>query len=576
MAESAVRNSVGAARALPRRAGAVLLGVGALAVVAYFVGNERVSLWDRDEPRYAQCAREMLQSGDWVVPRLYGEPRTAKPPLIYWLQATAMKSLGETAAAARLPSAAAMPITLALLYFAFRAAAGERRAFWATLVCASSVMVMISAKAGITDSVLLLWTVIAQLCLYLLWRGRREWSVVIVMAVALGLAGLTKGPVILGVLGMTAVALFALGRTVPAARRGPRAERTGGSRARAAAQTLVAAAVIAAVVGPWIFLVEQRSPGFVWSSLSHDVGRRMSSGLEGHKGPPGYYLATIWPFFLPWSLLLPLALVLGWKNRHLPPVRFALAAAVGPWLMFEMVKTKLPHYMLPTYPALAFLVGDAIVRCLRGQQDDLVRRPFVVAAGVWAGLVSVIALVPVIASVYFKTSVTAAIIFAAVGIGYAWLVFRLFQQRQPARGLLAAGAGSLAICAVAWAVYLPRAEYLRTSIRVADVLKNNGGSAPARVLMLDYKEPSLAFYQGGGAREVRSGVLTAELVRSAPWIVVTQEVWKGTDDATQGTVDVVATARGLAYADGGRVVDLLVLRSKDYPGAHTTGTAARR
>src|SRR5688500_9488746 len=104
MAEAAVKNSVGAGRAFPRRGGAVLLGVAALAVVAYFVGNERVSLWDRDEPRYAQCAREMLQTGDWVVPRLYGEPRTAKPPLIYWLQATAMKFLGETAAAARLPS----------------------------------------------------------------------------------------------------------------------------------------------------------------------------------------------------------------------------------------------------------------------------------------------------------------------------------------------------------------------------------------------------------------------------------------------------------------------------------------
>ena len=106
---------------------------------------------------------------------------------------------------------------------------------------------------------------------------------------------------------------------------------------------------------------------FPRTSISHDVVNRVRSGLENHTGPPGYYLATIWPFFLPWSLLLPLAAVVAWKNRRLPVVRFAMAAVLGPWLMFEIVRTKLPHYMLPTYPWLALLVADAIVRCLRGQ-----------------------------------------------------------------------------------------------------------------------------------------------------------------------------------------------------------------
>ena len=64
------------------------------AAAVYFAGNGRVQLWDRDEPRYAQCSRQMLESGDWVVPRLYDSLRTKKPPLIYWCQAAAMKLLG--------------------------------------------------------------------------------------------------------------------------------------------------------------------------------------------------------------------------------------------------------------------------------------------------------------------------------------------------------------------------------------------------------------------------------------------------------------------------------------------------
>src|SRR3954470_5930661 len=83
-----------------------------LCAALYLVGNGRVSLWDRDEPRYAQASRQMLQSGDWVVPQLLGQPRINKPPLIYWCQATAMRFLGDNAVAARLPSLIAMTLTL--------------------------------------------------------------------------------------------------------------------------------------------------------------------------------------------------------------------------------------------------------------------------------------------------------------------------------------------------------------------------------------------------------------------------------------------------------------------------------
>jgi 4-amino-4-deoxy-L-arabinose transferase-like glycosyltransferase len=70
--------------------------------------------------------------------------------------------------------------------------------------------------------------------------------------------------------------------------------------------------VVAAVVTPWLWMISRRAPDFIGTSLRHDVVRRMAQPLEGHKGPPGYHLATIWPFFLPWSLLLPLAVARGW------------------------------------------------------------------------------------------------------------------------------------------------------------------------------------------------------------------------------------------------------------------------
>src|ERR1041384_7725260 len=86
------------------------------AAILYFIGAGRVSLWDRDEAWYAQTSRQMVESGDWIVPRFLDSPRYAKPILIYWCQAASMKLFGSTELAARIPSALAMVGTIVLLY----------------------------------------------------------------------------------------------------------------------------------------------------------------------------------------------------------------------------------------------------------------------------------------------------------------------------------------------------------------------------------------------------------------------------------------------------------------------------
>jgi 4-amino-4-deoxy-L-arabinose transferase-like glycosyltransferase len=530
----------------------------------YLAGNGSVSLWDRDEPRYAQCSRQMLQSGDWVVPRLYDEVRTAKPVFIYWCQAAAMKVLGDTAFAARLPSALAMPLTLVLFGAFVWRVAGPRRAAWAVLVLATSAMVLIAAKACLTDSVLLLWVTIGQICLYAMWRGRATWGVVVIYAVATALAGLTKGPVVLGVQGMTLLALWALGRSIR--RAAPRArdgERLGGP-GRWIDRTLkavVAVMIVCAVVGPWLYLVQRREPDFLRTSLSHDVVNRVRSGLENHTGPPGYYLATIWPFFLPWSLLLPLAAVVAWKNRHLPLVRFAMAAVLGPWLMFEVVRTKLPHYMLPTYPWLALLVADAIVRCLRNQYPDLTSRAFRVAVSGTAVVLVLCGLALPFVSRRFGDPPWPALAVTAAGVASAAVLFATVATPRPAATLVALGAGVALIWIVTWTVFLPRAQFLRLSIQVAEVLKRGGATAPGDAMMMDYKEPTLAFYQGGTIRPNSAMALSNELVDRAPtWIVTTEAVWAAAPPDVRARLVEVARRKGVAYADEGRAVEVVVLR----------------
>ena len=137
----------------------------------YSLGNGRINLWDCDEAWYAQTSRQMLQSGDWVVPHFLQPPRCAKPILVYWFQALAMKCLGATALAARAPSVLAVSLTAAGLALALQRAIGPRRTMYAVIVFATSMMVIFGAKLANPDGLLLLSMTAAQGALFAMYKG---------------------------------------------------------------------------------------------------------------------------------------------------------------------------------------------------------------------------------------------------------------------------------------------------------------------------------------------------------------------------------------------------------------------
>jgi 4-amino-4-deoxy-L-arabinose transferase-like glycosyltransferase len=489
------------------------------ALGVYLAGNGRVSLWDRDEPRYAQTSRQMLQSGDWVVPRLLDLVRNAKPIFIYWCQASAMKVFGDNEFAARLPSSLAMVLTLMVMGGVVYRMIGARRAMWTTFILATTVLTMAAAKMCLTDAVLLLFVTIAQICLVLIYvDGRKKagnfrggetnrilpgpkgpgFGPGFVLWVGVGLGGLTKGPVVLGILLATMLVLAVLDV-------GEEWKSTAAWKRAIAwwpkTHPLRGLFIIALICGPWLILIHDREPKFLSSAIYHDVYQRATSGLEGHKAPPGYYTVLVWGMFFPWSILLPAMAVRCWKRRRLPAVRFALAATVGPWIMFEILATKLPFYVLPAFPMLAFLAADTVVGMQR-KGSSLPR------------------------------------ISTGLGIAMACLVV------------------------VAYEFVLPQVAWLRVSQRVADILHANNAS---HAIMIDYKEDSLPWCEGGTIRGQRENDY---LIHTSPsdwpkWVVLTGEIWHQTPRAIQQQFDVIGNpVHGLAYADHLRTVDVYVLRKR--------------
>ncbi|MGH7214366.1 MAG: hypothetical protein ACREIT_06350, partial [Tepidisphaeraceae bacterium] len=331
---------------------------------------------------------------------------------------------------------------------------------------------------------------------------------------------------------------------------------------------VILAVILAAVfLAPWLVAIERRIPGYTLRTLGAEIVDRSRRPMEGHNGPPGYYAMTIWGTYFPWSLLLPLAVVYAWRNRHVPQVRFALGAVVGPWVMFELVQTKLTHYLLPVYPFLAFLTADALIRCIRRGKGDLYDATWVKVTAGWALLVAALGLAPWAVLRAWPSRdpwlIAGLVSFSVTGLAYGWFVYSRFRQRRVAGAATAMGLGMLVVVIVGYAWVLPRLEFMRLSQRVADDLRRLGATAAGDVVMIDYKEPSLAFYLGGTIREAPEGYLSSLPPERWPmYVVLTAEVWRTTPSGVRERLDVLAAHRGLAYADGGRVVDVMVLRRR--------------
>jgi 4-amino-4-deoxy-L-arabinose transferase-like glycosyltransferase len=537
----------------------------AAALAVYLAGNGRVGLWDRDEPRYAQASRQMLQSGDWVTPRFLDAWRAKKPPLIYWCQATSMSILGDTAAAARLPSVIAIELTAILIAIGLGRCVGPARAAWTVLIFCTSALVVAAAKMSITDAVQLLWIVICQACLVRLRTDERDrlntgLMIPILFWISLGLGLLTKGmiPLVL-IASMIALAILEVG-----------ADWTNRSAWKAAAhwwlrtRPLIGLPVMLAVVGPWIYLIHARSPGFL-SNLGNEAAGHSVAAAEGHGGFPGYHTLLIGGTFFPWVLFLPATIHSAFVHRRRYEIRLAIAAFIGPWVVMESLSTRLPHYVLPAFAPLAFLTADALQRALDGEAGNLINRRALLIGGTAILCLVVVgfAIAPWVLALHFSSvPLIPLAISSSLCLISAASVAAMLRYRQIAGMALVMGFGMLVAFGATYALFIPAAPYLQISIPVAGAVSALGyDPSQGRVAMIDYKEPSLAFALQGHAYEADDDALKSMAAHSMPaWAVTTRRDFDSLPEPIRSRLKVVWENQAISYNGATRTVEVLVVR----------------
>lgn len=387
-------------------AGVLLL----LCLAVYLPGLASIPVIDRDEARFAQASRQMLESGDWVMPRVQDRPRLNKPPLIYWLQASSAWLLtgGDVSRDAiwmyRVPSVLAAIGTVFVTWLLAWRLSGPSVAFLAASLLAVCPLVAFDAHQARADQVLLFFTTSAMASLWVCWRAVHRghvppWGWVLALWVSLAAGIMTKGPITPLVAGLCVLTLCLVGRSW---------------RWIWSLRPLVGFAVVLALVGPWVWTIATR---FGWGEYARlvwgETMGRAGGSSEGHWGPPGMHAVLLvvlfWPGSLTTARAVREAIADGWPSRSpadqakpwwrrlwlrrigRPTDAFLLAWALPAWVFFELFGAKLAHYPMPLYPAVAILSARAAVsltarKGIPGKMDH----------GIWIVVGSALAIVAIL------------------------------------------------------------------------------------------------------------------------------------------------------------------------------------
>lgn len=565
------------------RGGAVL----ALLVLAlYLPGFFALPVVDRDEARFAQASRQMMESGDVVVPMVLGRPRLNKPPVVYWLQSACAWVLtgggrwGDAIWMYRVPSLLAGVGSVLFTWKLGRRMYDARAAWLAGLLLGACPIMFWEAHQARSDMLLVCATVLAQ---WRLWetlaaarRGKPTLWRAVLLWLAVGLGVMVKGPVtpMLVVLAVVGVCLL---------------ERRW--RALWAVKPLVGLVIVPCVAMPWVLLVVQRlGAETYWQTIYDEVLGRSLEPKEGHDGPALYHAALATLLFWPGSLLLWYGLARafrvglasdglrevqgGWLRRaHVwlstrvagrPQEAFLLAWLLPGWWVFEVVSTKLPHYTMPLYPALALLCargglsGAAWLRDAgRGRVIRTLGGAWSIAGLGWCAAMAGVAWLAVRGEGAGATIAGGAIVGAVFGL-MLWFHIKCQQRLREGgvRAMLPLGLAVFVLVAAGVGWSMPRVRELWVSRGVMRAMKRIDPAGQRPFAASVFVEDSLIFESHGRVECMEQGDLDDWLEENPGGVMLIPAQY-----AAQRGWPALASVSGLNYTKGARV-DLALVSPK--------------
>ena len=474
-------------------------------LVVWFSGIAVRKLQHPDEGRYAEIAREMAATGDWVTPRLNGLKYFEKPPFQSWATAAAFRTFGAHEWTARLVPALAGLLAVAMVGWTAARLEGPPAGVFAALVLAGSLWHFALSQLLTLDSVLSAWLA-AALCAFLLAQrdgltraACRNWML-LAYAAAAG-ATLTKGLVGLLIPGATLV-LYTL------------ATRDAGPWKRLHA--LPGLGVYLLLAAPWFLLVSRDNAEFAQFFFIHEHFERFLTNEHRREGSWYYFVPLFLAGILPWLLVWAWTAQRSWRDAPVAAngfawPKFCLVWALFVFVFFSLSGSKLPSYILPMFPALALVLGWQLTRLSPGTLArltwPLALLSTLLAVGVCVtvgGFVADLADVNTPEAVFraFAPWIAAAVVLMAMANVAALLMFRRGTPAAKTLGIVALALGTLAGLQLGLVGYdafrATRSAYDLVEAARAAEARDAGGPADPHVPVFQVRtyDQTLPFYLG--------------------------------------------------------------------------------
>ncbi|WP_208989512.1 glycosyltransferase family 39 protein [Pseudovibrio sp. POLY-S9] len=458
-----------------------------LCLCLYLPGLTSVPPLDRDEPRFAQASKQMMETGNYVSIHYQELARNKKPIGIYWAQVGAAKLLGYGEHAPiwvyRLPSVIGAIAAVLLTYWTGRAFFREQEAFLGALLVALALILNVEAHLAKTDAALLACVMLSQGALVRVWMAQQSkalWSPAVLFWVGLALGTLIKGPIILMVCGLTILSLSVWERRV---------SWLGGLA------PISGFLLFLALVTPWLVAIYIETNGaFFQDALGADLWGKVGTGREAHGAPPLTHLLISFVIF--WPIPSFLLVIFNGIRQELNQIcyRFLLCWLIPSWIIFELVSTKLPHYTLPMMPALALLAAGVLTTD-RAKQAGIYWRYasaflfLLVPLGIFIAVV----VGPLLLDLWPSPP---GVVLCGLAVIAALSATRKLIAGELVGALPTVGASALLMFVGFWAFSGPALSTIWISSRLAEAVEQLPGCERKDVATAGFYEPSFVFLQG--------------------------------------------------------------------------------
>ena len=334
-----------------------------LSLILFFSSINYLPVLDRDEARYAQASKQMIESSNYSSIKFQNEYRSKKPIGIYWLQALSVNLLADIQKVNndsnqvvggyiwkyRIISSITALLSVLFLYLLSKSIFGKREAFYGALILACSLLFVAESHIAKTDSILVTLTILVMLTLlkyFLNHESAKSISNFLLLWGGLGLSILIKGPILPIIFILSVLTIFIIKRDY---------------KWFYVAKPFWGVILMLLISLPWFLSISaEEQKNFLTESILHDFFGKVLGAQEKHGALPGFHFLGLWIFFFPFSIfLIPTFhyLKLNFKKNKY----FFIFIWIAPsFLIMELVTTKLPHYVLPLYPAIAIIMGSVV------------------------------------------------------------------------------------------------------------------------------------------------------------------------------------------------------------------------